>query len=130
MFAYATFGPPLRHTVSGDVPPLGSNGVMTFPFAVILALPVTTKTVPLVGGLNVGQPDVSTVSKEKAASFIVMWCVCCVRDAADTFAGDCPKTDNSMVKAAEKSAAFDSGFNFKLHGPRTSHAVVPPEMGV
>jgi hypothetical protein len=42
-FSYGTFGPPLTHTVSCDVPPLGSNGVMTFPLAVTLTSPVTTK---------------------------------------------------------------------------------------
>lgn len=54
--------------------------------------------------MHCGQSVVSTVSKETPASLIVIWWVCCVRDAADTFAGDCPRTDNSLVTAAEKSA--------------------------
>jgi hypothetical protein len=70
-FAYGVIVPPLTQTVKGDGSPVGANGGIP-PLAVILASPVTTKTEPLVGGLNVGQLVVSTVSKETAASFMVM----------------------------------------------------------
>lgn len=74
MLEYGTPVPPLRHSVSSEDWPCGAKGVSVCPFAVTVAGPLTTRTGPLVAGLNVGQPLASIVSKLlTVASFIVMW---------------------------------------------------------